>query len=508
MAGGCASAAEAAAPERSAARLPAARRATSTARRPRPDPEHDDRVMLVRARRSRIYSPAPVLRLPHPVEPRHALQARAVPDAADRVVLPPSGRPIRDDGRPRAVLHQPLRRRLYRTFFKSYTEKVWGRRCVRDHRRLGRPAGQRALDRARRWTHFAKPLARAASADSPRKATGDVAHRAVPLPQARPRADVGRGRRRGAVLAAARSASHGWRVDGLETDGTARHRASIVEDARTARASVVSGRLRFLDDADEGSRPRRRDRPCRPTVAEVAEGLVYRDFITVGLLLRQPELARRRRAAPDRDNWIYIQEPDVKVGRLQIFNNWSPYMVADPQQGLGRPRVLLQRGRRPLDADPTPSDRALASAELAHASPIIDRRDVLDGVVIRVPKTYPAYFGTYDRFDELRAWLDRFENLFLRRPQRHAPLQQPGPLDARRDGRRRQHRRRPHRQGRPLGRQHGGGVPRGALTPPSSATWACGRRARLRSPRRRWWPPMRRRSGARDRPDRATGRRS
>src|SRR5689334_18439217 len=67
-------------------------------------------------------------------------------------------------------------------------------------------------------------------------------------------------------------------------------------------------------------------------VREVADGLIYRDFITVGLLVPRLKVKENSRKGEGliRDNWIYVQEPDVMVGRLQIFNNWSPYMVADP----------------------------------------------------------------------------------------------------------------------------------------------------------------------------------
>ena len=65
---------------------------------------------------------------------------------------------------------------------------------------------------------------------------------------------------------------------------------------------------------------------------EVSDGLVYRDFITVGLLVRSLQINDETPQGKQliRDNWIYIQEPDVQLGRLQIFNNWSPFMVADP----------------------------------------------------------------------------------------------------------------------------------------------------------------------------------
>src|SRR6202034_1123344 len=74
------------------------------------------------------------------------------------------------------------------------------------------------------------------------------------------------------------------------------------------------------------------DAKVPPAVLQVSDGLIYRDFITVGLLLKRLTI---REDSPQgakllSDNWIYIQEPDVRVGRMQIFNNWSPYLVADP----------------------------------------------------------------------------------------------------------------------------------------------------------------------------------
>jgi hypothetical protein len=71
--------------------------------------------------------------------------------------------------------------------------------------------------------------------------------------------------------------------------------------------------------------------PC--DVSEVAQGLIYRDFITVGLLLNELKIKNETEISTINDlipdNWIYIQERDVKIGRLQIFNNWSPYLVKD-----------------------------------------------------------------------------------------------------------------------------------------------------------------------------------
>jgi protoporphyrinogen oxidase len=112
-----------------------------------------------------------------------------------------------------------------------------------------------------------------------------------------------------------------------------------------------------------------------------------------------------------RDNWIYIQEPDVRAGRLQIFNNWSPYMVKDPDTvWIGVEYFCYQTDD--LWTMPEADMANLAKAELERIG-ILKQSEVLDATVIRMPKTYPAYFGTYTRFDELRAYMDSFENLFL-----------------------------------------------------------------------------------------------
>jgi protoporphyrinogen oxidase len=155
------------------------------------------------------------------------------------------------------------------------------------------------------------------------------------------------------------------------------------------------------------------DVPPPPDVLEVSDGLVYRDFITVGLLVRSLRINDGTGQGKKliSDNWIYIQEPDVRLGRLQIFNNWSPFLVADPSQvWLG-----LEYFCSTSDEIWRLSDEhmaALAQEELARIG-IIDRAEVLDSTVLRMEKTYPAYFGTYNRFAEIRAHVDRYENLFL-----------------------------------------------------------------------------------------------
>ena len=152
------------------------------------------------------------------------------------------------------------------------------------------------------------------------------------------------------------------------------------------------------------------DAPIPANVREVSEGLQYRDFITVGLLCDRLKVHE-----PDggllKDTWIYVQEPDVLLGRLQIFNNWSPHLVSDPTKVW----IGLEYFCYETDDLWKMNDAALQQFAIAEVAKIgiVEADAVTDGHVVRVPKTYPAYFGTYDRFGELRTFTDSFENLFL-----------------------------------------------------------------------------------------------
>lgn len=150
-------------------------------------------------------------------------------------------------------------------------------------------------------------------------------------------------------------------------------------------------------------------------VRRAAASLPYRDFITVGLLVDKLKL-RNETAIPsykDRipDTWIYVQERDVRLGRVQVFNNWSPYMVADYE---GKMWIGLEYFCAEGDEMWEMPDKdfiRMAVSELEKIG-IIDREDVEDAVRIRVRKAYPAYYGSYSELPAIRAFLDRIENLY------------------------------------------------------------------------------------------------
>jgi protoporphyrinogen oxidase len=151
------------------------------------------------------------------------------------------------------------------------------------------------------------------------------------------------------------------------------------------------------------------------SIEEISAKLPYRDFMTVGLLAKELKLknttGKKTLNGGVPDCWIYIQEADVTIGRLQIFNNWSPYMTADPG---GTVWIGLEYFCSEGDEKWQMSDQdfiQFAIEELVRID-IIEADDVLDACRIRVKKAYPAYFGSYESFDLVRKWLDRIDNLY------------------------------------------------------------------------------------------------
>jgi len=157
------------------------------------------------------------------------------------------------------------------------------------------------------------------------------------------------------------------------------------------------------------------DGPIPEDVKEVAAGLQYRDFITVGILLKKLSFQDKKtgewKALDLKDTWIYIQENDVKVGRLQLFNNWSPYMVKDPYTTWVGMEFFCNKTDDFWNR-PDGYIKDLAIRELEKIG-LASQANVLDATVLRVEKTYPAYFGTYKEFDRIREYIDRIENIFL-----------------------------------------------------------------------------------------------
>lgn len=145
----------------------------------------------------------------------------------------------------------------------------------------------------------------------------------------------------------------------------------------------------------------------------IATGLEYRDFITVGIAVPlsnvQAEFKDQKKVI--KDNWLYIHDKNVQVGRIQIFNNWSPHLVA--KKGM----VWLGLEYFCFEGDPlwkkTNKQMIDFAAHELTTLGFIKKNRYQTGKVIRVQKAYPSYTGTYQRFHKVREAVEKIENLFL-----------------------------------------------------------------------------------------------
>jgi protoporphyrinogen oxidase len=145
--------------------------------------------------------------------------------------------------------------------------------------------------------------------------------------------------------------------------------------------------------------------PAAPEeVIAAAESLNYRDFLTVVLIVDQPETFP--------DNWIYIHEPDVRLGRIQNFKNWSPDLVPDPSKSsLGLEYFCFENDDLWSRSD---ADLIELGRQEIDAIGLVKASKVIDGCVVRMPKAYPVYDDRYlEHLATIRRWLARFDNLEL-----------------------------------------------------------------------------------------------
>ena len=300
-------------------------------------------------------------------------------------------------------------RELYLTFFKSYTEKVWGTRCDVISAEWG---AQRikGLSLTTAVKHFLKKALAGKDKGSGKQ---DLSQKNVDTSLIErfmyPKLGPGQLWEHVAeeIVRLGGEVQLGWKVTGIRCEGKEVRAVDVVNNAGEKR--TLEGDY-FFSTMPMRELVQAMDAPVPANVREVSDGLQYRDFITVGLLADRLKVSE-----PDggmlKDNWIYVQEPDVLLGRIQIFNNWSPYLVSDPTKvWIGLEYFCYDTDDLwKMDDD---SMKKFATAEMEKIG-LLSPGAVSDSHVVRVPKTYPAYFGTYERFSELKEWTDSFENLFL-----------------------------------------------------------------------------------------------
>ncbi len=267
-------------------------------------------------------------------------------------------------------------RRLFEIFFKTYTEKVWGMSCreisadwaaqrikglslaaaVRAALFPAKPGGDRTqtvktLIDTFRYPRLGPGMMWEAAAERTRKAGGEV--------------------RMGCRVTSVEKlpGEAGWRVVYRAADGS--------EQSLESQHVISSAPLRELMQAVT-------PQPS-PATQRAAKALRYRDFLTVALMVRP--------SRPFSDNWIYIHEPNVKVGRVQNFGSWSPELVPDPKLACYGLEYFCFEGDGLWNA-PDEELVALGTQELEKLG-LVRHGDVLDAHVVRQPKAYPVYDDAY-----------------------------------------------------------------------------------------------------------------
>jgi protoporphyrinogen oxidase len=285
-------------------------------------------------------------------------------------------------------------KRLYEIFFKTYTEKVWGMPCseIRAEWAAQRIKGLSLV------TAIINALIKNGGRHSNKSSVITTLIDHFNYPKFGPGmlwqmvADT--------VQASGSQVKLGCEVDGILWSA---NKVEALEVKQNGRSEVVSG-TDFIS-----SMPIReailKFKPALPEeVLEAAQSLKYRDFLTVALIINQSALFP--------DNWIYIHNPDVKVGRIQNYKNWSPFMVPDPAKTcLGLEYFCFQG-----DDLWTSSDNKLIqlAKEELQALGLASPSDVVDGTVVRMPYAYPIYDSTYKAsLSLIRNYLSRFDNFQL-----------------------------------------------------------------------------------------------
>lgn len=371
-----------------------------------PDPEKEDRVMLVRQRVSRIYYKRKFFDYPVSMKPQTFINMGLVQTIkAGCSYLLSCVHKRREDSLENFYVNR-FGKVLYGMFFEGYTEKLWGR-----HPREIDPSW--GAQRVKGLSIFA--------------IVKDMFSKLVP----------GRDKRKveTSLIEEFLYPKYGpgqlWEItaDEIEAMGGSIRKHCQVVGIRTEDGKVTSLQVQREDGSLEevegdvflSSMPLKdlvegMGTAVPEKIRSIAVGLPYRDFVTVGLLVERLNMKNLTKIKTLNDIvpdcWIYVQDTGVKLGRIQIFNNWSPYLVEDVDSKVW---IGLEYFCNENDAFWNLSDDKcirLATEELIKMGVINRKEDVLDAHREKVKKAYPAYFDTYSEIDQVISYLNQYENLY------------------------------------------------------------------------------------------------
>jgi protoporphyrinogen oxidase len=353
-----------------------------------------DEEFMVRPRLSRIYYDGKFF--DYPLKPMNALLGLG-PVEAVRIglsYLRAQLFPHREERNFKQWVSNRFGSRLFEIFFETYTEKVWGMPCTEIN-------ADWAAQRIKNLDLIS--AVKNALLGARTNAEGEVITTLIEefhYPR------LGPGQMWETAARRLRK-EHGvethlnQRVESILHDG-ARVRSLVVRDASGGTREVTGEH--FISSMPVQTLLRCMD-PLPPAeVLAAADQLKYRDYLTVVLIVNQPALFP--------DNWIYIHSPEVKLGRIQNYKNWSPHMVADASKTALGLEYFVQEGDEYWSA----SDAELIALGKRETEKLglAKAVDVQDGCVIRMPKAYPVYDGDYQgALQIIRKWLDGLPNLHL-----------------------------------------------------------------------------------------------
>jgi protoporphyrinogen oxidase len=276
-------------------------------------------------------------------------------------------------------------KRLFNRFFKTYTEKVWGIPCTSIQadwaaQRIQNLSLIKAVRNAVFGTNDTTSLID--EFDYPRLGPGMMWEKF-----------------RDRLCDMGSEVELNARVDTLHHENGSIHSVSLIQaDGTTRRQNVTC----VINTMPLARLVHSLDPPAPQDVIDSADGLKYRDFLIVTLIVDQ--------ADPFPDNWIYIHSPDVKVGRIQNFRSWSVEMVPDPDKASIGLEYFCHEGDGLWAADDNDLIE-LAKRELDILG-LVNVSRIIDGTVIRQPKAYPVYDENYRScVDRISRYIDSFENL-------------------------------------------------------------------------------------------------
>ena len=347
------------------------------------------RDMIRRPRLSRIYYRQRFF--DYPLKPMNALRGLGATNAVLALLsyLRVQIQPIRPEVSVQDWVSNRFGRRLYETFFKTYTEKVWGIPCDK----IGAQWAAQRIKGLSLFTAVTNMLLRSIRPQRGKQIKTLIEE--FEYPRLGP----------------------GMMWDAFHAE-VVRLGGAVQLHARARRIEHAGGRVTAVEYGDDGAHRLDVDRlvstmplrqliqslsPAAPdSVRAAADRLQYRDFLTVALIVDKPSLFP--------DNWIYVHDPGVKLGRIQNFKNWSPEMVPDPRMTCLGLEYFCFEG----DGLWTMSDEALlelGAREVAQIG-LLGGGKVVDGTVVRMPKAYPIYDeGFMEALEVVRQYLQGFSNL-------------------------------------------------------------------------------------------------